>query len=419
MISIKYSYTVNLDRLDTTTARLRFIIFYQSQRIAVSMGEKVEYDKWDPNTLRAVARSTHTNKRKPAYQINAVIQRYEDETDRIFAMYASMDKAPTPEQVKRDLLRAVGKGTDDKKIMTLRQLIDEYIDEKSVINQWAIGTLRHNYVLRNKLMSYTPDATIDDLNEKWLQGYFRKLIYTDKLTNNTAKDQLKRLVYVLQWATDKGYKIPQDYKSFKPNITTTKKEVIFLDWEELMALYNYNFSLEYQRNVRDCFCFQCFTSLRYSDLKTLRPEHITPTHIVVTTQKTTDLLHIDLNDYSREILSRHKGEGKYALPVYSNQVYNRYIKEICAIAGIDSKVTITTIKGGERTTEVFPKYALITSHAGRRTFICNALRLGIPPAIVMQWTGHADYNAMRPYIGVMSDAKSDAMKLFSFDKNAK
>lgn len=416
MRHLKYTYTINLDKVDDATARLRFIIYYNNKRIAFSLGYRVEVDKWNVEMQKAMPRSTHTDKKTPAYEINNLIQRYKDETDRIFANYQALDKEPSVEQIRKDLLHAVGRGSSSSGVTTLIQLVDAYIAEKSVLNQWTMGTLKRHRVLRNKLLAYSPRAEVTDLDIKWSQGYFRKLIYTDKLSNNTAVDQYKRLTHVLKWGVDKGYALPKDCLSFKPNITETKKEIIFLEWDELMRLYYFDFPLEYQRNVRDCFCFQCFTSLRYSDLKGLKREFITDTHIVVTTQKTTDLLHIDLNDYSREILARHKDDGgAYALPVYSNQVYNRYLKEICALAGIDTKITVTDIKAGERVTSIYPKYALITSHAGRRTFICNALRLGIAPAIVMQWTGHSDYNSMRPYIGIMESAKSDAMKLMSKD----
>ena len=36
---------------------------------------------------------------------------------------------------------------------------------------------------------------------------------------------------------------------------------------------------------------------------------------------------------------------------------------------------------------------------------------GIPPQVVMKWTGHADYKAMRPYIDIAEKTKADAMKL--------
>ncbi len=60
-----------------------------------------------------------------------------------------------------------------------------------------------------------------------------------------------------------------------------------------------------------------------------------------------------------------------------------------------------------------PKYALLGTHAGRRTFICNALALGIPAQVVMKWTGHSDYKAMKPYIDIADDIKSNAMSRFN------
>jgi len=41
-----------------------------------------------------------------------------------------------------------------------------------------------------------------------------------------------------------------------------------------------------------------------------------------------------------------------------------------------------------------------------------ALSSGIPPQIVMKWTGHSDYHAMKPYIEIADKTEVDAMKLF-------
>ena len=62
--------------------------------------------------------------------------------------------------------------------------------------------------------------------------------------------------------------------------------------------------------------------------------------------------------------------------------------------------------------EVYEKWKLMTTHVGRKTFICNSLMLGIAPQIVMKWTGHSDYAAMKPYIEIADKAKEDAMSLF-------
>lgn len=139
-------------------------------------------------------------------------------------------------------------------------------------------------------------------------------------------------------------------------------------------------------------------------------------HIAITTIKTADALKIELNDYSRAILDKYKGEQfpkNLALPVISNQRMNEYLKELGELCGINQPITVTYYKGNERFDEVYPKYELLGTHAGRRTFICNALMLGIPANVVMKWTGHSDYKAMKPYIDIADAAKSEAMKLFN------
>ena len=132
----------------------------------------------------------------------------------------------------------------------------------------------------------------------------------------------------------------------------------------------------------------------------------------MTTVKTSDSLIIELNDHSKAILEKYKGvefENDKALPVITNQKMNDYLKELAELAEINEPVRQTYYKGNERIDEVTPKYALLGTHAGRRTFICNALAFGIPPQVVMKWTGHSDYKAMKPYIDIADDIKANAM----------
>lgn len=89
------------------------------------------------------------------------------------------------------------------------------------------------------------------------------------------------------------------------------------------------------------------------------------------------------------------------------------MKELGKICEINTMETIIYYQGNNRIEDTIPKYELLTTHTGRRTFICNAIMLGISPNIVMKWTGHADYNAMRPYIEIADQAKKEAMNLFN------
>ena len=88
------------------------------------------------------------------------------------------------------------------------------------------------------------------------------------------------------------------------------------------------------------------------------------------------------------------------------------LKELCELAGINTPVHITYYRGQQRIDETLPKYELIGTHAGRRTFICNAILLGIPANVIMKWTGHSDYKAMKPYIDIADETKVQAMSRF-------
>lgn len=138
------------------------------------------------------------------------------------------------------------------------------------------------------------------------------------------------------------------------------------------------------------FCFCCFTGLRYSDVYNLKRSDVYDDHIEVTTIKTTDRLTIPLSKYARDILGRYEtSDDDKALPVTSNQKANKALKEVCRLSGIDRPVTVVDICGSRRTEIVKPKYELIGTHCGRRTFISNALSLGASPR------GHEDYRSQR------------------------
>lgn len=197
-----------------------------------------------------------------------------------------------------------------------------------------------------------------------------------------------------------------------------RKKIIFQTWEELNRLREFKIRPTKQalERVRDVFLFQCFTCLRYSDVFNLCRSNIKCEHIEVTTVKTSDSLIIELNDHRRAILEKYKDvefENDKALPVITNQKMNDYLKELAELAEINEPARQTYYKGNERIDEVTPKYALLGTHAGRRTFICNALALGIPPQVVMKWTGHSDYKAMKPYIDIADDIKANAMSKFN------
>lgn len=98
---------------------------------------------------------------------------------------------------------------------------------------------------------------------------------------------------------------------------------------------------------------------------------------------------------------------------------DRALKDLGEICGFNTPYTITCYRNGTRYDEVYPKYELIGTHTGRKTFICFALSNGIPPDVVMKFTGHCDYKSMKPYIDITESAKRDAISLMEKAFDAK
>lgn len=156
--------------------------------------------------------------------------------------------------------------------------------------------------------------------------------------------------------------------------------------------------------------------MRYSDVAKLRRSDIHDDGLHVVTKKTSDALVIPLNNHSRAILDKYRDQAfknDLALPVISNVKMNVYLKTLCQECGIDEPVRIVWFTGNVRHENVFPKYELITTHAARRTFVVTALRLGIPAEIIMKFTGHSSFAAMKPYIAIVNELKEKAMERFN------
>ena len=237
------------------------------------------------------------------------------------------------------------------------------------------------------------------------------------LKNSTIEKKLGYLRWFLNWATDRGYNTNLDYKKFHPTLKMTQRKVIYLTKEEIARVRDLELSeaQAYLDPIRDIFLFCCFSGLRHSDVNILRRSDVKGDHIEVTTVKTADSISIELNKVIRDILEKYKDtpfKDNKALPNYTNNAMNRDIKELCKLAGINEEIRVTTYKGNVRTDKIQPKWELVGTHTGRRTFIVNALSLGITPNIVMKWTGRSDYKAMKPYIDIVDSIKASEMTKF-------
>lgn len=404
---------------DKEDAKLRFRILWERNIVAFNLGFRVDVQKWSLETQRCKNGTTHGKKKVMASLINKEINRYEDAADSIFIKFEKDKTSPDKESFRAAFLEYVGRGVKREDSRSEFMIAYEtFTKEMGFTNSWTDATYKKFTTLKNHLNSYNSEITFSSLNEKGLSDFVAYLRDIADLRNSTISKQIGFIKWFLRWATSKGYNSIRDFELFSPKLKDTEKKVIFLEWNELMKVYDFVFpeNKKYLDRVRDVFCFCCFTSLRYSDVANLKWHNVSGDHITITTVKTADTLTIELNDYSKAIIDKYKDcsfPGNMVLPVITNQKMNEYIKEVGYVCEINSPINITYYKGHQRVDEIHPKYELLGTHAGRRTFICNALMLGIQPEVVMKWTGHSDYKSMKPYIDIADSAKSEAMKLFN------
>ena len=404
---------------------IRMRVNFASQRIEFTTGYRIDVAKWDGDKQRV--KNGCTNKLKQsASEINAALLGYYTELQEIFKRFEVAEIMPSPAEVKEAFNNRHGQNektelasADTSNVPNnFYEAFDDFVRVCGRQNDWTHSTFEKFAAVKNHLKNFRSELSFDFFDEEGLTEYVQYLREVREMRNSTIGKQLSFLKWFLRWSFKQEMHSNNAYDTFKPKLKDTQKKIIFLTWEELNRLREFQIPPTKQalERVRDVFLFQCFTGLRYSDVFNLRRSDIKGDHIEVTTVKTSDSLIIELNDHSRTILEKYKNvefENDKALPVITNQKMNDYLKELAELAEINEPVRQTYYKGNERIDEVTPKYALLGTHAGRRTFICNALALGIPPQVVMKWTGHSDYKAMKPYIDIADDIKASAMSKFN------
>ena len=409
--------------LITENVPIRMRVNFASKRIEFTTGYRIDAIKWDADKQR-VKNGCSNKLKQSASEINASLLEYYTEIQSIFKRFEVEDVMPTPKQIK-EAFNALHKPMSEepkpkKEALSCDffQVFDDFVEDCGRQNDWTNSTYEKFAAVKNHLMNFREGLTFEFFDERGLNDYISYLRDVKEMRNTTIGKQLSFLKWFLRWAFKKGVHQNNAYDSYKPKFKSTQKKIIFLTWDELNRLREFKIPSNKQalERVRDVFLFQCFTGLRYSDVFNLRRSDIKGDHIEVTTIKTSDSLIIELNNHSKAILDKYKDvafEDDKVLPVITNQKMNDYLKELAEMAGIDEPIRQTYYKGNERIDEITPKYALLGTHAGRRTFICNALALGIPPQVVMKWTGHSDYKAMKPYIDIADDIKANAMSKFN------
>ena len=382
-------------------------------------GHNIDTADWDMENQCALPSCEY------ATDINRTIDEWKSVMNEIFARFELLEKRiPTPGEVKDLFNDMVGRKTPTNASLAdehdnLFRVFDIFTDTMGKQNQWTASTYEKFAAIRRHLKDFDPILSFPQIDDSKMQEYFQ-FLNKKEMRNTTIAKHLAFVRWFLRWAANKGYYNGTSHNTFKPKIKGidgNSKEIIYLTQDEIKTLENHQFlptqaSLE---RVRDVFLFSCFTGLRYSDVAKLKRTDIKDGFIEVVTKKTNDGLRIELNKHSQAILDKYKDfkfRGDLALPVISNVKMNEALKILGQTCGIDEPTRIVYFQGNNRMEQVLPKWALLTTHCGRRTFVVTALQLGIPSEVIMKWTGHSNFSAMKPYVKIVDELKARAMTKF-------
>jgi hypothetical protein len=87
----------------------------------------------------------------------------------------------------------------------------------------------------------------------------------------------------------------------------------------------------------------------------------------------------------------------FLFPRIPNQTFNKEIKDVLMKIGIVENFKLYEKRYGKVEEIIVPKYSLVTSVTGRRTFITQSLEDGIPYEVLMKSTGHKDIKTLMRY----------------------
>jgi len=298
------------------------------------------------------------------------------------------------------------------KTKPFKECVDQFI-ESSKLSKTVSTVSSIEYHLQ-RLEEFAKETgtrlSFDNIDMEFYETFLKYCFEKCGYKNNYTGTLIKTLKAFLNWATEKGYNTNLEFrkKAFKKLMEET--EIIFLTYPEVMKFYNFKFKKKEHSDVRDVFCFGCFTGMRYSDIAALSPENIHTDKIIYRVVKTGQNNTIPLNPYTKALLKKHKGNPIQCLPVMGKLKTGEYLKEAVKKVKLNRKVEIIHFQGAKRIKQTKPLSEVITFHVSKKTFMTNFLARGGSLLTAMSITGNKDLKTARRYYKVVDELKEIEMK---------
>lgn len=308
-------------------------------------------------------------------------------------------------------------------------IIEEYDNEKTKQTLFGIiGTFRR-FMTENGI-----EDNLKSLNMATMRQW-RNWLVGDDLSISTAKSCFN---YIFTLATKierkYDYNFYLDKKRIEPlkdkrTLEEKQDNGIALTKEEIEQLENTLSEDSKLVNARDIFLLQCWCGCRVEDLplllssKSLKKASDGTMFSEFTTQKTSTTVIVPLNTFyprALEIVQKYQDKCPYN-STSERKKYNLELRNLAKLAGLDRKTTYTGQTGRKKYVKNRLLYEVISSHAGRHSFITNCIRyMGLKADEIKMMTGHADTSMIQKvYTNLTREDKMKAVINFSKQNNQK
>lgn len=202
------------------------------------------------------------------------------------------------------------------------------------------------------------------------------------------------------------------------SIDKNKPKSVYLSLDELKIISEKEMPNNYLDNARDWLIVACFTGQRVSDYLRFTKEMIVDNndgrrYLEFKQKKTNKEMRIPILEPVEKIIEKNGGEFPHSI---SSVKLNLYIKKVCEISGINEMVfnskAIVFVEDEEegesfirKKLDYYPKYELITSHIGRKSFATNFYGI-MSIATLMFFSGHTTQKQFLDYISKTSDEEA-------------
>lgn len=282
------------------------------------------------------------------------------------------------------------------------QLLDEIITDAKSNGYYRdpsnrIGDKRIKaYVgVKNNIMDFCrlrkkPDR-LEALNLDWWLAFLGWMKDEKQYKSETITNKAKAVKSAINKSRGR-WKIPNDFIEWKvPAIEESEDIDPYLTEEQIDLIMDFVIpaGLEHLQRIKDWLILACLTGQRHGDWSKMANTPVQEKNgtrtLPIKQQKTKSEVPIPITHGMCRVL----GEPIQWPSVPTNQEFNRHVKKLCKLIGLDEL--------HENNGKLVPLHELITSHIGRRSFATNNYSK-MPLRDLAIFTGHKTVTELEKYI---------------------